>query len=46
MLGERWLLNLSARYLLNESELKLNGEKLTEADITGLLWGLHLGYKF
>jgi len=46
MLGERWLLNASARYLWNESELHVNGESLTEADITGLLWGLHLGYKF
>jgi len=46
MLGERWLLNASARYLMNESELKLNGESLTDADITGLLWGVHLGYKF
>jgi outer membrane protein len=46
MFAQRWLLNLSARYLLNESELKLNGQKLTDADITGLLWGLHLGFKF
>ena len=46
MFSKRWLLNLSARYLVNESELKLNGQKLTDADITGLLWGLHLGYKF
>ncbi len=46
MLSERWLLNASARYLLNESELEINGEKLTDADITGLLWGLHLGYRF
>jgi outer membrane protein len=46
MLSERWLLNGSARYLWNESELAVNGEKYTKADITGLLWGLHLGYRF
>lgn len=46
LLSERWLLNASARYLFNESELKLNDESLTEADITGLLWGLHIGYRF
>ena len=46
MLKEHWLLNASVRYLWNESEFEVDGEKLTKADISGLLWGLHLGYRF
>lgn len=46
MLSERLLLNLDVRWIKIESDVKLNGTKVGEAEVDPLLVGVNIGWKF
>jgi outer membrane protein len=44
--SETWLLNLSARYIDIETKAKIDGASIGDVDISPMVYGLHIGYKF
>ncbi len=46
MLGEKWLLNFSARYIDIETKATLDGNSLGDVAIDPWVYTLALGYKF
>lgn len=46
MLGDRWLLNGSIRYIDIETKARLDGASLGKVAIDPMVYGLHLGLKF
>jgi len=41
-----WLINVSVRYIDIETKAKLDGASVGDVDISPMVYGLHLGYKF
>lgn len=44
--SETWLINVSIRYIDIETEAKIDGTSIGDVDISPMVYGLHLGYKF